>query len=304
LTHRVQQEIWDTLSLRKEVIEMKIRKPDFSGSWYPGREKECTEEIETFLEHPAQVQSNNIKGIAGIVPHAGWTFSGRIACNVINCLQKGERPDVVLIFGSHLGPGSPHQIMKEGAWETPLGQLEIEESLADRISRVFRFDVETPSSHGRDNTIELQLPFIKYFFPDTKIIPFGVAPDHHCLQIGTKAVQLANEMGLKSKVIGSTDLTHYGPNYFFTPKGRGGGSLKWVREENDRKAIDFMIRMDPERLIEDALQSQNACCPGGAAAAIAAAKELGSEEGECIFYATSYDVHPDDSFVGYAGIVY
>ena len=283
---------------------MKVRKPDFAGSWYPGTERECKMEIERFLENPVQVQSKKVKGIAGIVPHAGWTFSGRIACNVIHCLHNGEMPDVVFIFGSHLGPGSPHRIMKEGAWETPMGLLEIEESLAEMLSRAFRFEIETPSRHDSDNTIELQLPFIKYFFPNTRIIPVGVAPDQDCPEIGRRSIQLAKEMGLKAKVIGSTDLTHYGPNYSFMPEGRGERALKWVREENDRKAIDLMVGMDPGGLIQEALKSQNACCPGGATASIAAAKELGAEEGECILYATSHDVHPDDSFVGYAGVGY
>lgn len=285
-------------------MKMKVRKPDFAGSWYPGRERECRMEIERFLENPAKVRSKKIKGIAGIVPHAGWTFSGRIACNVIHCLDKGEHPDVVLIFGSHLGPGSSHWIMKEGAWETPIGLLEIEESLADRLSRAFRFEIETASSYSSDNTMELQLPFIKFFFPNARIIPVGVAPARDCPEIGRRSIQLAKEMGLKAKVIGSTDLTHYGPNYFFTPEGRGERALKWVREENDRRAIDLMVRMDSEGLIREALKSQNACCPGGAAASMAAAKELGAEEGECLLYATSHDVHPDDSFVGYAGVVY
>lgn len=283
---------------------MKVRKPYFSGSWYPGSERECRKEIESFLENPAQVKSKKVKGIAGIVPHAGWTFSGRIACNVINCLHMGEVPDVVLIFGSHLGPGSPHRIMKEGGWETPFGMIEIEESLAEKLSQGFRFEVESSSRPDSDNTIELQLPFIKYFFPDARIITVGVAPDRECLEIGRRSVQLAKEMGLKVKVVGSTDLTHYGPNYLFSPEGKGEMALRWVREENDRKAIDLMVGMDPEGLIQEALKSRNACCPGGAAASIAAAKELGAEEGECIIYATSHDVHRDDSFVGYAGVVY
>lgn len=283
---------------------MKVRKPFFAGSWYPGRERECRMEIERFLENPAEIKSERVKGIAGIVPHAGWTFSGRIACNVINCLHMGEIPDVVLIFGSHLGPGSSHRIMKEGGWETPFGILEIEESLADKLSQAFRFKVETSTHPDSDNTIELQLPFIKYFFPDARIITVGVAPGRDSPEIGKRSVQLAKEMGLKVKVVGSTDLTHYGPNYFFSPAGRGEKALKWVREENDRKAIDLMVGMDPGGLIQEALKSQNACCPGGAAASIAAAKELGAEEGECIIYATSHDVHRDESFVGYAGVVY
>jgi AmmeMemoRadiSam system protein B len=49
---------------------------------------------------------------------------------------------------------------------------------------------------------------------------------------------------------------------------------------------------------------QNACCSGAAATAIAAAKQLGAQQGETIAYATSYDKSSGSSFVGYVGIVF
>jgi len=80
--------------------------------------------------------------------------------------------------------------------------------------------------------------------------------------------------------------------------------VDWVRNENDQRILDAMTAMDPERVIREALESQNACCAGAAAAAIAAAKQLGAAEAETIAYATSYDKSPGDSFVGYAGVVF
>ena len=53
-----------------------------------------------------------------------------------------------------------------------------------------------------------------------------------------------------------------------------------------------------------ALSSHNACCPGAAAAAIAAIRRGGVERGFLVDYTTSYDRHPDSSFVGYAGVIY
>ena len=73
----------------------------------------------------------------GIVPHAGWYFSGSIACNVIHCLSKEKSPDVFVVFGMHLHSGSPAYIMTEGAWETPFGDLEIETALANQLSEKY-----------------------------------------------------------------------------------------------------------------------------------------------------------------------
>ncbi|MEZ4576586.1 MAG: AmmeMemoRadiSam system protein B [Desulfobacterales bacterium] len=117
-------------------------------------------------------------------------------------------------------------------------------------------------------------------------------------------MQTAQETNLSLKIIGSTDLTHYGPNYGFAPSGSGKKAVEWVRDENDKNAIDRMLAMDPEKLIADSLASGNACCSGAAAAAITAAKALGAKRGRLAGYASSYDKHPGESFVGYAGIIF
>ena len=124
------------------------------------------------------------------------------------------------------------------------------------------------------------------------------------LRIGETAARLSESMGLRVHIIGSTDLTHYGYNYGFVPKGSGQQAVQWVKDENDRQVIDAMLDMDPERVIQVALANQNACCAGAAATAISAAKHLGATRAETVEYATSYDKNPSDSFVGYVGIVF
>jgi len=283
---------------------MKVRKAILAGSWYPAGASECEKEINNFLNDATVSPSSKNKLIGGIVPHAGWYFSGSIACNVINYLKKGDVPDVFVIFGMHLGHGHPCYIMKKGAWETPFGNLAIEEELAGELVKKFKFNVETPESFTEDNTIELQLPFIKYLFGDVKIVPVGVPPVKQSLEIGRAAADISTRLGLHIKVIGSTDLTHYGLNYGFMPEGIGCSAVDWVRKSNDKKIIDIMLEMDPDRVISEALKHRNACCSGAAATAIAAAKQLGADHADAIVYATSYDKRPSDSFVGYAGIVF
>jgi AmmeMemoRadiSam system protein B len=283
---------------------MKVRKSVFSGSWYPGNPAGCEKEIKSFLkEYPTKtIAQRPLTG--GIVPHAGWYFSGSIACNVIHCLKDETPPDVFVIFGMHLHTRSPSYIMTDGAWETPFGALEIETSLAGELVKQFTFQIETAENFTQDNTIELQLPFIKYFFEDTKIVPIGVPPTQKSLEIGTAVADISQRLGLRVKVIGSTDLTHYGMNYGFVSHGSGPAALDWVRNENDRRVIEAMLAMDPDKVISEALANHNACCSGAAATAIAAAKRLGAGKAETIAYATSYDKSPGDSFVGYAGIVF
>lgn len=283
---------------------MKVRKPQFSGSWYPGNAAACEREITDFIKSGGEAQEFDRPLVGGIVPHAGWYFSGSIACNVINRLQGEKQPDVVVVFGMHLHPGSSNYIMVEGAWETPFGNLEIEEDLAKELTKQFKFKVESADRFTPDNTIELQLPFIKYFFKDAKLVPIGVPPKRDSVRIGQAVAAYGKSRGVEMKTIGSTDLTHYGVNYGYTPKGTGPEAVDWVKSQNDKRLIDAILAMDPERVIEEGLSNQNACCAGAAATAISAAKHLGAVQAETVAYSTSYDKSPGDSFVGYVGIVF
>jgi MEMO1 family protein len=284
---------------------MKIRKSVFSGSWYPSRASACEDMIQQFLGDAKNLQKP-IEGKyhGGIVPHAGWYYSGKIACNVFQCLKTGSDCDVMIVFGMHLHRGDSGYIMPAGAWETPFGNIPVDENLAQELVNHFSFTIETPDDFQKDNTIELQLPFVKYFFPDTKIVAIGIPPSQMAVEVGEFIAQISVRLGISVKVIGSTDLTHYGPNYGFSPKGTGAKALDWVIRENDRGVIDQMLAMNPTGVIQEARKSGNACCAGAAAAAIAAGKKMGAAHAFEIEYATSYDKSPGDSFVGYAGIVF
>ena len=283
---------------------MRTRKATFAGSWYPATAAACEQEIQSFIKEIDTESPSPAAYVGGIVPHAGWYYSGRIACQVIQALHAEPPPDVFLIFGMHLHAGSSRYMMADGAWETPFGDLEIHTQLAEAINARFPFEIETARRFNPDNTIELQLPFIKYFFGDAKIVPMGVPPVSESLEIGIEAAEFCRDLGLSAKVIGSTDLTHYGVNYGFVSKGSGREAVDWVRNSNDRRIIEAMLDMAPQRVIDEALEQHNACCSGAAATTIAAVKALGARRAETLAYATSYDRSPGDSFVGYVGMVF
>jgi AmmeMemoRadiSam system protein B len=283
---------------------MTARKATFSGSWYPADTKACEQAIKAFIEGATTDLDDAGPFVGGIVPHAGWFYSGDIACRVIRLLVEETPPDLILIFGMHLPPGAPNYIMTEGSWETPFGDIPIAEDIAKALTQEFSFKIETSTHFTPDNTIELQLPFIKYFFNQSKIIPIGVPPNRASFKIGTAAAAMAKAKGMRLKVIGSTDLTHYGSNYGFMPKGTGAEAVAWVKHENDRKAIDAMLAMDPDKILDEAESNLNACCSGAVATAVAAAKEMGAQSGQLVAYTTSHDKSPGDNLVGYAGVVF
>jgi AmmeMemoRadiSam system protein B len=81
---------------------MNLRKSVFSGSWYPSDRQACEDQIHQFLEEGKNQSVSVDRPVGGIVPHAGWYFSGSIACNVIHRLARIASPDVVVLFGMHL----------------------------------------------------------------------------------------------------------------------------------------------------------------------------------------------------------
>jgi len=283
---------------------VETRKAAFAGSWYPDTPEGCEREISMFTKRSEDTDVDAKKLVGGIVPHAGWFFSGRIACHVIHTLSKGGVPDVIIMFGMHLHSSASPCITKEGSWETPFGDLVIDSEFADAMAEKFDFKIETTQKYTQDNTIELQLPFIKYFFKDSKIVPMGVPPAASAIEIGQAAAEVAEQLGREVKVVGSTDLTHYGYNYGFVSHGSGESAVEWVRNENDKSVIDAIEVMDPELVINEGLSKKNACCAGAAAAAISTGKALGAEKAEMLSYATSYDKRPNDSFVGYVGVIF
>jgi hypothetical protein len=111
-------------------------------------------------------------------------------------------------------------------------------------------------------------------------------------------------LGRRVAVAGSTDLTHYGNTYDFSPAGHGAEALRWVREVNDRRILQSMLDLDVAGAVLRAGRERSACSIGGAAAAMSFARESGALQSALINYMTSFDVQPGPSFVGYAGILY
>ncbi len=233
------------------------------------------------------------------MPHAGWYFSGKAAARVFYLTAKVTQPQVVVVFGGHLGGNSPPLLVTDEAWETPLGNLPLATEFYEPLRKRLTLAEEYPG----DNTIEVQLPLVKYFFPNVRVLAVRAPHSPKALELGEAVVAVAQELKVSLLAFGSTDLTHYGPNYGWAPKGRGPEAVKWVKEVNDKRFIDAALKLDGAGMLAAAQEDQSACSAGGAVAAVAAAKKLGARKAVLNDYYTSYDVMPGDSFVGYAGIV-
>jgi MEMO1 family protein len=288
-----------------EVAMKNVRPADLAGHWYPGTAAAC----DRFLQEVEPAVAADLPRVIGaIVPHAGWVYSGAVAYRALGALANSvPDPDLVLVFGGHLGPRDKPRIFIEGAWDTPFGPIEIDSRLAQDVSMAIESDLETPDDYFDDNAIEVLMPMVKKLWPKARALTVGMPPIEDAIGHGVDVVELAKTRGhRKIAVVGSTDLTHYGPNYSYRPQGVGPKSLLWVKTKNDPEIIEKIEALDAGKVLWTAQRGRNACCAGAIASAISASKRLGATRGKTITYTTSFDVKPNDdepsSFVGYAGI--
>ena len=281
---------------------MSKRKRNLPRGWYPWDGKDCKKEIESYLEGWSPPRELSIKGLGGIVPHAGWYFSGRLTARVFSSLKSERKVELVVVYGGHLAPEDIPRIVAEEFWETPFGEIEIHTDFVKNLMK--RIETKKESSSSGDNTIEIQLAMVKHFFPEAKLLAIRSPISLKAKALGKTVAEIAKKEGIHILAIGSTDLTHYGPNYGFLKKGTGPSAVEWVKKENDKGLIDRALKMDTEGVLKHALENDSACSAGAAASAMATCKSLGAEKGILLDYYTSYDILPDESFVGYAGILY
>ena len=291
---------------------MQARKPTVAGQFYPGQHDSCASAIHECLEavNLSEPLPETIE--AGIVPHAGWTFSGTLAALVFSAIkQQHEKVNTFVIFGAAHGYfGASPAVSDKGLWTTPLGEIVIDEELADAILSTGQA-VSDPSAHLCEHSIEVQVPFIQDLFAGAKIVPVLVPPTEQAVALGTHVGEIIGQQeGKKIVCIGSTDLTHYGPRYGFAPMGTGKNALAWAKKVNDKKFIDLTLKLKPEELLASAVKNGNACGPGAAAATVAAAKKLGCKRGLLLGHTTSNEIMlqkmgtTSADAVGYVGIVF
>jgi AmmeMemoRadiSam system protein B len=290
---------------------MLTRKPIVAGQFYPGQHDSCIDEINVCIDARALSESLPETIVAGIVPHAGWAFSGSLAAMVFSAIRlQDEKVHTFVIFGAAHGYFGPPAVCDRGFWETPLGQVAIDEDFADAVLSETSA-VSNPGVHTSEHSIEVQVPFIQYLFAGARILPILVPPSEHVVELGASIGEIiSRDKNKKIVCIGSTDLTHYGRSYGFVPKGTGKKALEWASSVNDRKFIDLALEMESQDLLDSAAENGNACGPGAAAATVAAAKKLGAEKGCLLAYTNSNEIMLEkmgtssgDS-VGYAAIVF
>jgi AmmeMemoRadiSam system protein B len=234
--------------------------------------------------------------LAAVAPHAGWHYSGAIAARAALSLDRDA--ETVAVIGGHLPGGLSVLIAGEDAVKTPLGEMPLDKELGLAVSQA----LDCKPDRYADNTVEVLTPMVHYLFPKAKLLWLRFPADAGSLQAGKELALIAGRLGRKLAVLGSTDLTHYGDNSGFSPRGEGEAALAWVRDVNDARFIEAVLSGDSAEILRRAEAERSACSAGAVLGALGFALERGAGKAELLAYGTSADQSPGavpDSFVGY-----
>lgn len=265
-----------------------IREAVVAGQFYPASPSKLEEMIAAMVNDKATIED-----VIGLVsPHAGYIYSGPVAGATISRIKM---KDTFIILGpNHTGFGKAFSIMIEGAWRTPLGDVEIDAELARRILTSSRYLEEDDGAHRFEHSVEVQLPFLQYFKKDIKLVPVVLAQASGATykEIGSAIARAVKDLKREVIIIASSDMTHYEPQV--------------SAQEKDSQAIDAMLALDEDKLIEKVDELNISMCGyAPVVSLITAAKALGAKKAEVVKYQTSGDTTGDySSVVGYAGLIF
>ncbi|MCB0167750.1 MAG: AmmeMemoRadiSam system protein B, partial [Anaerolineae bacterium] len=181
-----------------------IRPPAVAGQWYPDQPEVLAQMVDTLLNQADPVDGQPL-GL--VVPHAGYLFSGMVAASGFRQLREADYQVAVIIAADHRPPLSqPIAVWAKGGFETPLGIVPVDETLAAALIAAdprIRFD---PAAHLNEHPIEIELPFLQRVCPNCRIIPILMSTtDDETVEALTKAL-LTVLPAQGAVVIASSDL--------------------------------------------------------------------------------------------------
>jgi AmmeMemoRadiSam system protein B len=266
------------------------RPPAVAGQFYPGDRTSLARTV-TELCGPAIEENQKQKALAVVSPHAGYIYSGRVAGETFSRVHIPE--DVIILGPNHHGHGGAVALMDKGAWQMPMGEVPINETLAAELYRVSRLVERDELAHRYEHSLEVQVPFLQFYQPNLTITPLVIShiPYEDCVAVGRDIAVAVRDYNKPVLIVASTDMTHY--------ESRQAASAK------DNLAIERILDLDGAGLYETVLGRRISMCgiiP--TTVALSAAKELGAKKVDLVRYTDSGETSGDiDQVVGYAGLI-
>jgi len=268
-----------------------LRHPAVAGRFYPGDPGDLRTEVREYLSQSVSANTEPVPAIGCIAPHAGYMYSGHVSGAVFARIDIP--PLCVVLCPNHTGMGKALAVMKEGAWETPLGDVPIDAGFAHALQQRFPALENDAAAHRAEHAAEVELPFLQLRQPSLRIVPIALGTGQFEVleQLGMALAAIVTQQQQRVLLVASSDMNHYESDV--------------VTRTKDQRALERILTLDARGLFEVVTHEDISMCGfGPAVAMLTAARQLGAKSAELVKYATSGDVSGDrEMVVGYAGVV-
>jgi len=259
---------------------MVSRQPAVAGKYYPASPSQLTQSLDLFF----QDVDRRTDALGVVAPHAGYPFSGQVAAYSYASVSP-DFDGTFLIFGpSHAGSETCTSVIP---WKTPLGTTEIDVDLAESL------DIPVDeTAHRYEHSIEVQLPFIQYLFPESRIVPVMIGDQSlpSVMKIADLVDSALVARDNKVRFVASSDFSHYVPD-------------TWARHY-DLLAISALEDLNISEFYQIIMEHNITACGFGPIGIMAElCRRQGAEHASLLKYITSGDITGDlSAVVGYAAI--
>jgi AmmeMemoRadiSam system protein B/AmmeMemoRadiSam system protein A len=225
-----------------EAPEGKARPAALAGSWYPDSPALIYSELDRMRRDAASAPATPRTPLALVVPHAGWRYSGVAAAAAFRTLRAEEISRVMVMAPSHRGSFRGFSIADVEAYETPLGRIPL---CADAVEalRDGKLVQAVSSAHRQEHAIEIELPFLQERLDEFCLVPILAGATDAGMQ-REMASRLARLDDGRTLFVFSTDFTHYGPRYGYTPHGQSAVSARQEIARLDERALTYLAAAD------------------------------------------------------------
>lgn len=328
-----------THSPEQQAAPAIVHKAHLPEGWYTLEKQALTQEIGQYLALAAQafpcpVAEQDVRAL--IVPHAGHRYSGLCAATSYQTLLEPDQTlpleqrknktikRVIILSPSHTHFFNGVALPDYTAYKTVLGTINVDTG-AIAILKKNNVYKEFPDAHHKEHAIEIQLPFLQETIADFTIVPLIVGHLKDEDEIDELCQRLERIIDPQTLVVVSSDFTHYGQAYEYTPfvtdviphlRSLDGLAISTLMQQSfplfstfltqtnaticGREAIKVFLALVSKKSFKQNLTAQLTCYY--TSPQIQAVGELKSSN--CSKLLANIDVNPTLSSVSYAGMVF
>ena len=148
-----------------------MRTPIVDGIFYPADKKALEDKVKDLLEDAGQGADTATYANAIVVPHAGYSYTGKLAAAGFKSASGRSIRTVVLLAPVTRDAQDGLFLCDFEAFQTPLGDVPVDkEKVAALLNHKGRFTINQ-FPFLEEHSIEVQLPFVQYLWPEAQIVP-------------------------------------------------------------------------------------------------------------------------------------